>query len=153
MSKIILLTIVFVVIAIAVGFYGGTRYQASKTPNFQNISSEQRQQMFQQMGANAAGVRAGRTGSRAGANLVNGEIIAKDDQSVTVKILDGGSKIIFFSESTEVSKFAEATPDDLIVGTQIMATGTQNDDGTLTAQSIQVRPQLQMPGAGDQPTN
>jgi hypothetical protein len=71
--------------------------------------------------------------------LAAGEIIAKDDASVTVKLRDGGTKIVFVSDKTEIGKAVVGSAADLEVGKTVMATGMPNADGSLTAQNIQLR--------------
>lgn len=74
-------------------------------------------------------------------DFLNGEIIAKDDKSITIKIQgDSGSKIVFFSDKTEVSKFASGSLSDLQVGQTVFINGTANTDGNVTAQTVQLRP-------------
>lgn len=138
------------VTAILVGggvFYGGMRYEQSKASarsaqgNFQdvrNLSPEERQARLQQMGG-------AQRGSRTNGDIPAGEIIAKDDTSITIKLRDGGSKIVFISDATEVVKSTNGTEDDLLVGTTITAIGTQNQDGSISARSIQIRPALPQP--------
>ncbi len=93
--------------------------------------------------ARAAGF-AGRAGARFanGANFVTGTVTAKDDQSITVKSRDGSSKVILYSTTTEVSKFASGSLADVAVGVNVMASGKTNSDGSITAQSIQIRPAM-----------
>jgi hypothetical protein len=81
------------------------------------------------------------TGLQNRAGAINGEIIAKDDVSITVKMRDGGSKIVLYSTSTEISKFASGTLDDLVIGETIMVSGQTNQDGSVAAKTIQLRPQ------------
>ncbi len=136
-------------------FYGGLKYADSKNPssagsasnrqNFSNLTPEQRQQRFGQMGAGAGRTDAG--ARQGGANFVSGEIIAKDDKSITVKLRDGGSKIVFYSGSTNIEKFASGATNDLEVGKSIMVNGSANADGSVTAQSIQLRPEIIAPPA------
>ncbi len=137
MKKIIPIIIILIIIG-AGAFYGGMKYGQSKSPlsksspqNFQNLSAEQRQQLSQ-----------GRTGGGTGANFLNGEVIAKDEQSLTLKMQDGGSKIVFFSDSTQISKTTEGSIGDIEIGKQIMVSGEQNSDGSYTAKTIQLSSRL-----------
>lgn len=109
-------------------FYGGMKYA-------QNKSASDRQQRFgQTAGANIGSQRGG---------LVSGDIISKDSQSITVKMRDGSSKIVFFSDTTEVSKFVAGASSDLTVGKTVTVIGKTNSDGSTTAQAIQIRPAAQ----------
>lgn len=139
-----------VVIAIAGGaFYGGMTYAKRKAPsvgNFlggQNLTAQQRQQFMQNGGGFGGG---GMRGANAAGGFTGGEIISMDDKSITVKLQDGGSKIIFLSDSTTISKMTDGTKDDLVVGKQVMVNGTNNSDGSLTAQNVQIRPNLSNAG-------
>ncbi|KKS39844.1 MAG: hypothetical protein UV04_C0035G0003 [Candidatus Gottesmanbacteria bacterium GW2011_GWA2_42_16] len=152
MNKLIAIVIATAVVVGGGAFYGGMKYAQSKAPqgrlsqadfqNLQNFSPEERQQRLQELGANAGGFRGGQRGGNAG-GFTTGEIISKDDKSVTVKLRDGGSKIVFLSDSTEITKSAAGTLSDLEVGKNISVNGTANSDGSITAQSIQLRPNLQ----------
>lgn len=128
--------------ALGAGFFGGMQYEKSVAPssfsrqNFQNLSPEERQQMFQGGGGLLGGGRAG--GSQQGGGPTSGEIVSKDDKSITVKLQNGGSRIVFLSDSTEITKSASGSLGDLAVGKQVFVNGSQNSDGSVTAQSIQI---------------
>jgi hypothetical protein len=133
MKKTIIIAVIAVVVVGAAAFWGGMKYSQMSG------AARRTGQGFQQgMGTAGGGLK----GIRTGANFINGEIISKDDKSITVKMRDGGSKIIFLSNATEFSKFATGTAADLNVGTSVMANGNTNSDGSITAQSIQIRPQM-----------
>jgi hypothetical protein len=145
MKKILPIILVVIIIVGAGVFYGGMKYGQSKTSsgnpsgqNFQNLTPEQRQQLSQN--------RAGRGGN--GENFLSGEVISKDQQSLTIKMPDGSSNIIFFSDSTKVSKTIDGATSDIETGKQIMVSGSQNSDGSYTAQTIQIR-QLPLPNANN----
>jgi hypothetical protein len=133
MKKYLLFLVILTIIG-AGAFFGGMKYAESKTS-----------QRFQQMGANGFGNRAGigninRINSSNG--FISGNIISKDDKSITVSIRDGGSKIIFYSDTTEISKFVSGILNDLEVGKAVSVTGKTNQDGSITAQSIQIKPEM-----------
>ncbi len=150
MKKVLPIIIILIIIG-GGAFYGGMRYAQSKAPQgfsqsdlqeLRNLSPEERQQRFEQMGTTGIGFGAGRLGNQADSDLANGEIISKDDQSITIKLRDGGSKIIFYSGNTEVSKFVSGTSDDFEIGKSVTINGKTNEDGSITAQSIQLRPEI-----------
>lgn len=144
-NSIIVIVIVIVIVVGTGAFYGGMVYGKSQKGNAFNPGR------LQGFNGNSAqrGMRQGANG-----NFVNGEILSLDDKSITVKIPNNGSKIIFYSQSTAVSKTVDGTISDLKVGDNIMATGDSNTDGSVTAKTIQIRPQFptNQPPA-DQPTN
>ncbi len=125
--------IIFIVSLVVVGggaFYGGMFYKTSQL-------SAQRAEFTGTR--NRAG---GDNRSTAGTGFISGDIVFKDDQSLTIKMRDGSSKIVFYSDSTEVSKFVAGALIDLVVGNTVMVNGKTNTDGSVTAQSIQLRPTM-----------
>jgi len=144
MKKLLLGFTVILILAIGGAFYGGIKYSGAKRSgaggdfqNFRSLSPGQRQTLGQNQGS----------GQRNGTGFAGGEIINKDEKSITVKLLDGGSKIIFFSDSTQILKSVDGSLGDLEVGKQVVVNGRQNQDGSITAQSIQLR------SLGEQPQN
>ena len=125
--------IIYIVIGLAVvgggSFYAGLKYDQNKT-------AASRQARF---GANVGGLGGARGGRGGGGGFIAGEILSKDDESVTLKLRDGGSKIIFFSDSTQITKSAGGSAKDLAIGQEISAAGETNSDGSVNAQTIQIR--------------
>lgn len=109
-------------------FYEGMRY-ATNTASTQSPRA-----------GGFSGTRgAGRTGN---GGFITGEVLSKDAQGITVKMRDGGSSIVFIGKTATVSKSATGSVDDIAVGTQVMVTGSKNTDGSINAQSVQIRPEL-----------
>ncbi|MDP3991280.1 MAG: DUF5666 domain-containing protein [Candidatus Nealsonbacteria bacterium] len=141
MNKLIAIVIATAAVVGGGAFYGGMKYQQSKNSmsgfsrqNFQNLSQEQRQQLQANAGTAFQG------GNRAaGQGFLTGEVLSKDAQSLTLKMQDGGSKIVFLSSSTTVSRTTEGSISDIEIGKQIMVAGKQNSDGSYVAQTIQER--------------
>lgn len=129
MKKSALITIIILAIVIAGGsFYGGMIYGKSQNPRSAFAAG------------NFQGIRGNRSGA-VGANFISGSILSKDSSSITLQLPNNtGSKIIFYSSTTQISKSASGSADDLITGTSVNVTGTTNSDGSVTAQSIQIRP-------------
>ncbi len=149
MKKNIIIAVIIIIIGVG-SFYGGIKYgqknnsAKNSVPDFQNMTAEQRQQVFQQFRGNGdtQGSRRNGAGSQNRGAFLSGEIISKDDKSVTIKLRDGGSKIIFLSGSTSIVKTTDGTVADLETGKQVTINGKDNSDGSVTAESIQIRPNL-----------
>lgn len=116
------------ILVLATIFYGGMIYGESKTP-----AKSRGSLAFSQN--NIGGRRGGGLGG-----LTMGEIISKDDKSITVKLTAGGSKIVFFGTNMAVTKTVPGSAGDLTVGAQVSVNGDTNPDGSITAQSVQIRP-------------
>lgn len=152
-----------IIAAIAIGgaaFYGGMRYAENRTPAmgrgtgaFTNLSPEEREARMREFGGGTF-PRRGPGGMRGGSDVAAGEVIAKDEASITVNLRDprpaaspgagneggGGSRIVFFTAETPITKSVSGSAADVVIGTQVFVNGTQNQDGSITADSIQIRP-------------
>ncbi len=149
MNKTLLIVLATAVVVGAVAFYSGMKYGASQgvsSQSLQNLSPSDRQQLFQGLrgsfggggGRNGDGSTSFAAGRQSG-GFTSGEIISKDAQSITIKLRDGSSKIVFYSDATEISKFVNSSASDLGVGQTVSVSGASNQDGSITAQSIQLR--------------
>lgn len=89
----------------------------------------------------SAGQFAVRPGARTGAGgFTAGQILSAANGSITIEQENGSStEIVLVSPSTQVLKTTSGSTADLTAGTQVVVTGTSNSDGSLTAQSIQIR--------------
>jgi len=142
-KKIIVCVVVCLLIAGA-SFWGGMSYGKS-TSNKNSFVN--RQGSFNQNGIGAQGGRMMGQNIRGGngGGFTSGEIISKDDKSMTIKLRDGGSKIVLFSDSSKFEKTVDGSISDIIAGKNVMVTGTTNPDGSISATSIQMRPEMQVP--------
>ncbi len=127
----LIITAILVVLVGAGAFFGGMKYQQSKQPAF-----------FRQFnGQGGQGQRFGNGTTRAGFRPVSGEIISADNNSLTVKLADGSSKIVLLSDSTQINKAETAARADLTVGQKVAVFGQENSDGSVLAQNVQLNPQ------------
>lgn len=136
-KKNIMLVVGFILVAL-IAFYAGTTYSSSK-----KIANLPNGNQFGQGGQNR--------GMRTGGGNVFGQIIAKDATSITVELrtpnnqngasttTGTGSKIVFYTDKTTVSKTTDGTMADLVVGKNISVQGTSNPDGSVSATSFQIR--------------
>lgn len=130
MKKTIIIVVALLVVA-GGSFFGGMKYGQSKV-SFP--AGEFSGRDFPNMiNGNASSTK------MQGGSFLTGEVVSKDDQSLTIKTSDGSSKIVFFSSSTAVSKTTEGSLSDIEVGKQITVSGSQNSDGSYTAKTIQER--------------
>ncbi len=137
------LSIVFLII----GFSSGVLYQKNQLKKaFGNRVGQF--QMGEGMG-NRTGGRNNQNGQGSGAGLRNGtgsgaifgEVTKIDDTSITIKTVDGSSKIILISDSTAFNKSASVTKTELKVGSQVRVDGTTDTNtGSVTGKSIEIDP-------------
>lgn len=116
----------------AVGFVGGKTYQEAQTPKMgqfmqQRNGEGQRGGNNQEMGQ--------RVQMRSG-GITAGEVVSLEDQTLTLKMADGSSKIVVLSDSTSYQKTDSATKTDLGTGSKVTVIGESNTDGSLTAKTV-----------------
>lgn len=128
---------ILVVVFAGAGFYGGMKYQQSQRNNFAGQFGS---------GQGIRNNRTGVTGNRGGFRPVFGEIIAADDKSITVKLQDDSSKIILISKKTTINKAQTVTQSELKVGEKVSVFGSENTDGSVTAQNVQLNPMERIGG-------
>ena len=147
-KKNIILIVGFVILA-ALSFYAGTAYSGSK--NKTNLQTNNFNPSRQ--GGQSGQFSQGR-GGRVGGGNVFGQIIAKDANSITVQLnvpsgpnttgtttnTGTGSKIVLYTNTTTVAKTVSGTSNDLAAGTEVSVQGIANPDGSVSAQTISIRP-------------
>jgi hypothetical protein len=134
MNKKIVYVIVGAIVLVGV-FYGGMLYGKGQNQTPANGTG----------GATFAGARTRGAGSFGGATV--GQIISEDSSSITVALPAGGSKIVFLDNTTPITKQASGKMSDLTIGTNVSVVGTANTDGSVSAQAIQIRPNMGANGA------
>lgn len=115
-------TIIMAVVSIlilGIGFFGGVKYQQSQ----RNPNTFQFRQRF---GDNTSSVR--------------GQIIRNDNGNLTIKLSDGSTKIVIVPSSVTIYKTDNASVSDFKTNEEILIFGTQNSDGSITAQNVQLNP-------------
>lgn len=137
MKNNMIMMIVAVIVVGACGFFAGMKYQETKS------SGSNFPRQFQggtgagggrQVGQNGQGRLAG------GGRPIVGEILSLDDKSITVKLQDGSSKIVLLPDTVTVSKTDQGSKSDLKAGVKVGVFGTDNSDGSVTAQNVQINP-------------
>lgn len=130
------IVLVVALLAGGVGFLGGFQYEKNRQPVFANRNG----QYIGMMGGGVGGRNgAGQMGQNRFRPIV-GEIATKDETSITVKSQDGSSKIVLLTTSTAIEKTESGTNADIAVGKNVRILGTENTDGSVTAQDIQLNP-------------
>jgi len=142
MKHTFLVPVIVGVVAVSGGFMGGMKfqeYQYSKTMRRGFLTGARNQIGNQQ----ANGIRMQNAGGAPQSNNfrpISGEVLKKDDTSITVKTMDGSSKIVLLAESTVISESKTSSVQNIEVGTKVAVFGSTNTDGSITAQNVQLNP-------------
>jgi hypothetical protein len=124
-------------------FYGGMIYGTNKAGRTKlQIGQEQGRGDGIALGVGGGQGRIQRPGGGNNVNggFSNGQILSKDDTSITIKNREGGSKVIYYSDATTVGKTVSGAISDLAVGQDVLVTGKGGTDGAFVAENIQIRP-------------
>lgn len=123
-----MLAIVALIIVGGASYYAGTKHTSASVPARGQFTR--------------GGTTTGGRGGFGGGGLSIGQVLSSDAQSITIKLSNGGSQIIFTGASTTISKMTPGSMEDLAPGTNVMVQGTPNSDGSVNARSIQIRQNL-----------
>lgn len=119
-----LYVLILVIIVAAAGFYGGMWYQKNQT-QASFARGADGQFGFRRFGGN-------------GMMPVRGQVVNTGNNSVTVKLNDGSSKIVDLTAQTTINKTTTGSASDLKSGQEVTAIGMSNSDGSITAQTVLV---------------
>ncbi len=149
MNNKIIATIVAVAIAGGgIGFYSGTMYQRKALMASEGQSKGMGNFAGRSNGQAQTGSAKSNGARTANGGIVSGQVTAKDDKSITIKDRTGSSKIVLYSGSTTVGKTVDGSASDLSTGENVMVNGTDNSDGSVTAENIQIIPDTPQGGGG-----
>ncbi|HVY72876.1 MAG TPA: hypothetical protein VG984_02415 [Candidatus Paceibacterota bacterium] len=129
-------TIIIVAVAGA-SFWSGMAYAHSKTSARGQFGMTQfggGTRFGMGMGTGGAGMRGG--------GIAQGEIVNATGPNLTIKLQNGSTQLVVLGSSTSVQKSVLGTTSDLTSGQNVIVTGTTNSDGSITAQSVQIRPSI-----------
>jgi hypothetical protein len=126
-QKSISVGVVVAVVSLGVGYYFGKKAIISNESGRMGMQGSQ-------MSGRGGFARGGANG-----NVVNGEVVSFDGGMLTVKGRDGGSRVVVVTSATKVSKPVVASSSDVKQGALVLITGTQNGDGSITAESVSIR--------------
>jgi hypothetical protein len=141
-KQIVSLVVVAIVFA-AGGFFGGMKYQQHKATS--SLAARAGQFAGRAAGQGGAAGGAGRGFSRGAGTFLTGQVLSVSNNSVTIKSMSGGSQVAILAPSTQYNKSVNGAASDVTTGENVVVTGSQNSDGSITAQSVQIRPASSTP--------
>lgn len=128
--------IILLVVVGAGAFYGGMIYQKNQRPSF---GAGGRGGFYRNFNGGAGGQRgAGGTGGGQAMTPVRGQIVSTGNNTITVKLPNGSSKIVDLTGQTRINKATTGSVSDLKQGITVTAIGTANSDGSVTADDVTI---------------
>ena len=125
--------LVLVALAASGGFFYGTSVGEAR-------ASQARRQLFQQrfmgQGDQFSGTHAGQEGSAQMGGGILGAIEAVEGDTLVVSTQEGTIRVRT-TDTTLIEKYSSVDVEELEIGERVMISGSRNDDGSVTARSIQ----------------
>lgn len=143
-QKIIVACAVTAVIAGGVGYVGGVKMSSLKRPNMLSGRSGQTMNFRGNNGDGQKNTKVnGNVPSMMGrGGATSGEVTAKDDKSITIKMNDGSSRMVILSDKTTYRMSSDASLDKVVVGTKVAAFGEASADGSVVASNVEINPAM-----------
>jgi len=137
MNKQIIINLIIGVSVGVLAFIGGLKY-AEMNPA--KIAPSQYGQGNFRMMQNGSGSAQKQTGTRMGFRPIFGEVLSIDENTMTVKLSDGSTKIVVLTDKSAASTQTEVKISDIKEGTKVSVMGAEGEGNTITAQSIVLNP-------------
>ena len=141
-----------VLIAVAAGsFYAGTVYAqqqqtANRAAQLANRQGQAPNLNINNADGNAArNQQGGRLGNQGGGGTF-GQIDEIDGDTLIVTTRNGNQIKVLVTGTTLIEKYASVSATDLEIGETLVISGSKNEDGSITARSLQVAPAGRMGG-------
>lgn len=95
----------------------------------------------------------GQAGARAGFGGMNvfGKVTDINATTMTITMMDGSSKIVTLSGSTQYQTVSSVAANTIKAGDTVRVLGPTNSDGSVTAQNVMVNPPMPSPAASGTP--
>jgi len=171
MSKGVRIAVLAIVVLALMGgsFYGGKLYGEKQAESAIPTAFRDRMAQFTDQGGQlpqfsegdqspqpgqgfAQGRFGGQTGQGGQGGGLMGQITQNDGNTLVISGMDGVETKVQVTDTTLIEKYASVSAADLEVGEQVIVSGSQNDDGSMTARSIQVAEFGRFVGGGGAPT-
>ena len=160
----IIIVLVIVIVVAAGSFYAGTVYAQQQAtanraaqfagrqgqfPGLDGDNADGNAPQFQQ-GGRAGNLGGNRTAGQGGGGTF-GQIAEIDGGTLTITTRDGNQIKVLVTDTTLIEKYASVSATELETGETVIISGSANEDGSITARSLQVAPAGRMGNLGQGP--
>lgn len=131
---------VITIVLAALAFFGGVQYQKGQKPSFDVGRFAAGNFPAGMMGNGPAGAAGAARRVGAGRGGATGTVLSVDAQSLTMKLADGSSQIVYLPTTATYFTEQAATVADVKTGATVTIAGTPNQDGSTNAATVRVQP-------------
>lgn len=131
-----------VIAALVAGFFGGIYYQKKQSVVYPGMARTGRNNTLNQDRGMGMGMNNKQGQDMRVGGMISGEISAKDEGGVTVRMTDGSSKLVLVNDMTKYTISSVSDFTKVVVGEKVAVFGESNSDGSITATSIELNPAM-----------